>query len=473
VNMLRKSPIVSMGQKPPARGLGAIESRLGIVLEALFDRASKAVTVAPRLVARAPEWRTIIVCGVVIVIANAVIVSMRHLQLAREHLGGENGNIALALVNGRGFSDAFAQYTGPTAWMPPFLPMLLAALYKICRTQRLVAWSFWALSMVLLSVSGGILHRIARERAQVLPARLVVFMYLVWVCLFHFYFVVLTHDVAVITFLLSLIIWQVHRATRGAELRPLRWGMLGALSLLTSPATAAVWGLTSVALARLRLWNWRRVVTALAISVALGMPWIARNAAVFHQFIPVKSNLFCDLAVANYVDDDGIWDRHSMYIHPYLSLEERTRYTQLGEMGYTSLCKRMFLSELSADPQRYLGNVLRRALAVTVRYVPSYAEADENTERSLKRIVLPLFFLPALLGQFVRGPNRNAARMIGAVWLIFMLPYVAIGLHIRHVLPISVALILMAFFGADSVAERLRTLARLRSDHRSSVNSFT
>jgi len=44
------------------------------------------------------------------------------------------------------------------------------------------------------------------------------------------------------------------------------------------------------------------------------------------------------------------------------------------------------------------------------------------------------------------------------VWIMFMLPYVAIGLHIRHVLPISCALVLMAFLGIDSLAAQLRWL---------------
>ena len=267
-----------------------------------------AVTKARRFIARSPELRAAMVCSVVLLIANAALVSMRHLQLAREHLGGENGNIALALVNGRGFSDPFAQCTGPTAWMPPVLPALLAALYTICRTQRLVALTFWGLSIGLLAAVGGIIHRIARERAQVLPASLALCLYLGWVCLFNFYFIILTHDVAIITFLLSLIVWQVHRAARGGDFRPLPWGVLGGLSLLTSPATAAAWGLAGVLLACLGFWNWRRVAAAAAISMALGVPWMARNAAVFHQFIPVKCNLYCDLEVANYADDDGIWD---------------------------------------------------------------------------------------------------------------------------------------------------------------------
>src|SRR5262245_29513481 len=44
------------------------------------------------------------------------------------HLGAEYVNIARSLRAGRGFADPFARPTGPTAWMPPALPAVLAGL---------------------------------------------------------------------------------------------------------------------------------------------------------------------------------------------------------------------------------------------------------------------------------------------------------------------------------------------------------
>src|SRR5258708_21828049 len=42
------------------------------------------------------------------------------------HLGGESFNMARSMVAGEGFSHPFDQPTGPTAWQPPLLPILLA-----------------------------------------------------------------------------------------------------------------------------------------------------------------------------------------------------------------------------------------------------------------------------------------------------------------------------------------------------------
>ncbi len=43
----------------------------------------------------------------------------------------ESGNIAHSLAVGNGFSSPFRVETGPTAWMPPVYPLLLAGVFRI------------------------------------------------------------------------------------------------------------------------------------------------------------------------------------------------------------------------------------------------------------------------------------------------------------------------------------------------------
>ena len=43
----------------------------------------------------------------------------------------ESGNIAHSLAVGAGFSSPFRVNTGPTAWMPPIYPLLLAGVFRI------------------------------------------------------------------------------------------------------------------------------------------------------------------------------------------------------------------------------------------------------------------------------------------------------------------------------------------------------
>src|ERR1700684_3999837 len=45
--------------------------------------------------------------------------------------GEEMGRIARALATGYGFSDPFRGHTGPTAWVGPLFPLLLAGVFKL------------------------------------------------------------------------------------------------------------------------------------------------------------------------------------------------------------------------------------------------------------------------------------------------------------------------------------------------------
>src|SRR5580658_6687468 len=46
----------------------------------------------------------------------------------------ETGNIAYALAQGKGFSNVFRTETGPTAWLAPVYPLMVAAAFKLFGT---------------------------------------------------------------------------------------------------------------------------------------------------------------------------------------------------------------------------------------------------------------------------------------------------------------------------------------------------
>src|SRR5579863_9551147 len=54
----------------------------------------------------------------------------------------ETGNIAYALADGRGFSSAFRTNSGPTAWLTPVYPLIVAGVFRIFGT--FTAKSFFA-----------------------------------------------------------------------------------------------------------------------------------------------------------------------------------------------------------------------------------------------------------------------------------------------------------------------------------------
>src|ERR1700683_478318 len=52
----------------------------------------------------------------------------------------ESGNIAHSLATGHGFGSPFRVDTGPTAWMTPLFPMLLAGIFRVFGSYSLHAW---------------------------------------------------------------------------------------------------------------------------------------------------------------------------------------------------------------------------------------------------------------------------------------------------------------------------------------------
>ena len=54
----------------------------------------------------------------------------------------ETGSIAHSLVTGKGFSNPFLRDTGPTAWLTPVYPFLVAATFKVFGVFTLSAFFF-------------------------------------------------------------------------------------------------------------------------------------------------------------------------------------------------------------------------------------------------------------------------------------------------------------------------------------------
>ena len=74
--------------------------------------------------------------------------------LATVSFAQETGNIAQALAQGRGFSDPYRQHTGPTAWLAPVYPLLLAGIFRVFGI--FTPGAFWAAAMLNILCSAGV-----------------------------------------------------------------------------------------------------------------------------------------------------------------------------------------------------------------------------------------------------------------------------------------------------------------------------
>ena len=66
----------------------------------------------------------------------------------------ETGNIAYSLAAGHGFSSPYWQETGPTAWLTPVYPALVAVIFKVFGIHT--AHSFFAIAFLNILFSAAV-----------------------------------------------------------------------------------------------------------------------------------------------------------------------------------------------------------------------------------------------------------------------------------------------------------------------------
>jgi 4-amino-4-deoxy-L-arabinose transferase-like glycosyltransferase len=248
----------------------------------------------------------------------------------------ETGNIAYALAQGKGFSNVFRTETGPTAWLAPVYPLLVAAAFKLFGTFTARAFFACVALNILFSSAACVPIFFAGKRIGglgvaagaawlwvVFPTGVMIPFEWIW-------------DTSLSALLAALILWATLEWA-GSE-KWLDWGVYGVLwglALMTNPALGLL-------LPFLLGWaafrgrgesraRWKRAGLAAALAILCCVPWTVRNYAAFHRFIPVRSNLPFELWLGN----NDIFDEHARGGRRSITrTEEARRYAQLGETRY-------------------------------------------------------------------------------------------------------------------------------------------
>jgi 4-amino-4-deoxy-L-arabinose transferase-like glycosyltransferase len=248
----------------------------------------------------------------------------------------ETGNIAYALAQGNGFSNVFRTETGPTAWLAPVYPLIVAAAFKVFGTFAARAFFACAGLNILFSSAACVPIFFAGKRIGglgvaagaawlwvVYPSAVMMPFEWIW-------------DTSLSALLAALLLWATLELVESEKW--IDWGVYGVLwglALMTNPALGILLPfLLGWAAYRGRGENrirWKRVALALGMAILCCLPWTIRNYAGFHRFIPVRSNLPFELWLGN----NDIFDEHARNGRRSITrTEEVRRYTQLGETAY-------------------------------------------------------------------------------------------------------------------------------------------
>ena len=453
-----RAPRKLAGKSVKCPGCGAV-----VRIPDLQPPASVKVESPPPAVERVPSptWRQWwITCGGIIAVAaltyGFAIYASLHAN-DNNHLGAEYFNIAKSIYSGEGFSSPFGERTGPTAWMPPVLPTILASLLWAADGDRgtvrfVVTWS--QVHVLLATAVLTLLLLRSTTRHLALATLLAVALFAAFFLAQYRNGFATTHDcwlvLLTLDLLTALLCW---RRPLGDIKAAAWWGLFGGFCGLVGPIVGWTWGVMSIA-AAIPERRWRPLGMALMVAMMALTPWTVRNLLVFGRLIPIKSNLGYELYQSQCIAEDGILHPKTFRTHPYgANNAARREYRRLGEIAFIDSKRELFWKSVADDPLDYFERAAGRFMAAFLEY----ETFDLSYERPrpwiawANAVTHPLAFCALvflLLSAIVRPLPRTTWLVIG-VFLSYMLPYVVISYYERYALPMLGLKVLLIVCAAD------------------------
>lgn len=370
----------------------------------------------------------------------------------------ETGHIAYSIANRKGFSSPFQRDTGPTAWLAPVYPYLLAGIFKLLGVYTLPSF-FAALSLnILFSASTCVPIFFAGKRIAGLGAASAA----AWLWALFPNAIIIPFewiwDTSLSALLAAALLWATLEL---AESRPLRdwclYGLLWGFALLTNPAVALLFPfLLGWAAYHSRRHDHDRAKLAgpaltLALAVLCCLPWTVRNYIQFHSFIPLRSNFAFELYIGNNENYD---DQNRLRPGAITQDREILRYLHMGETAFMQEEKRKALAFIVAHPRIESWLIAERFVDFwtgSATPLAAFRQADSNWLRFilLSNDAAPIL---AFLGIAVLLVRRNPyAFPVTAVPLVFPVLYYVTHTSLRYRHPIDPVVLLLAAIGGQAL----------------------
>jgi hypothetical protein len=316
----------------------------------------------------------------------AFLVRMAYLTLAHTYrirpfpnhfeYGWEMGRIARALVTGHGYADPFEGHTGPTAWVTPLYPLLIAFVFKLTGIYTAAsAWVLLTLNSLFSALTVYPIAAIARRSFVALgPARAdSILRWSVWLWALYpaamQYAVRWIWETSLSTLLFTCAFALALRMHQRSPDRPGRFalrdwvlfGILWGAIALANPALvlflplAGIWVLTGQR--RALLSSLVSACVSATLFLAVLSPWMLRNARALHHFVPLRANFGAELYLGNGPGATGLLME---YYHPEKDPQQLQLYAQMGEYEYAQMRGAMAKQTIRANPSLFVRNTLKR-----------------------------------------------------------------------------------------------------------------
>jgi hypothetical protein len=392
----------------------------------------------------------------------------------------ETGSIAHSLAIGEGFSNPFLRETGPTAWLTPVYPLLVAATFKIFGIFTIPSFFFLVFVNSIFStaacaplfyvgkrVGGVAVGSAAAWLWALFPNAIMIPFEWIW-------------DTSLAALLGAALLWATLEVVESDRLRDwCGYGLLWGLALMTNPSLGLL-------LLPLLAWAAYRVrkshslpptralaKPALAFAVALlcCVPWTIRNYAVFHRFVPLRSNFPLELYIGNNENYDGNRPR---WPPPITKERETVRYFRMGETAFMDEEMRKAMKFILSHPRKEVTLFGDRFVAFWVG-VPNPVDAFVTADSLLPRVLLLCAVVSgvgALLGFVVLLLRRSPYIVpLAAYPVLFPFLYYITHTSLRYRHPIDPVVLLLTAIAVHAFLRFLPERRRSKDDLQASLRA--
>jgi len=395
--------------------------------------------------------------------------------------GWEMGRIAHALVTGHGYADPFFGHTGPTAWVAPLYPLLMAGVFKVFGDYSLLsAWVILAINCFFFALITRTIYEIA---ARCFSRRTAFWSAWIW-AFYPAAMLFVVWETILSTWLLSLILVLALRmravgetplpAVRGSNIvdprtlgRWLWFGFLWALLGLSNPSLLLLLpavGIWILAWTPDRVHDVRgrqlRIAGAAALLFVLCIaPWVARNWVAFHQFVPMSTNFGAELYLGNGPGARGFAMRQEQ---PFQSPEQFHLYQQMGEVAYCRMRGAAARKYIESDPWYFLRNTLRRLvyfwLGGPVSWHGRWYARAHQAEYAARYPLASIFGLLGLALAFKR--RIPGSRLLLWAFILIPLVYYFVAVDERFRFPLDPLIAVLAVYLFQSIGSAVSSTMR-------------
>lgn len=297
-------------------------------------------------------------------------------HVARYLIGEETGSVAASIAAGHGFSSPLYLPSGPTAWVTPVFPYLLAGIFKIfgtytfsasvvIRSLNIIFSAFTCYPIILLGrkLFGKTTGMAAGWIWAFLPMAISLPVLWVW-------------EMSLAALTLTLGLWLTYEIDSRENASA--WATFGFVwgfaALVNAAVLSVIPGCFLFALYRCkeRSSNWIRLGGLAALGFALTVsPWVIRNQSVFHGKVLFRSNFGLELWLGNNPEVPDTW---SWWLHPLDSAKEHAEFFRLGEVAYMQEKKAAAIEFMRSHPADVMRFQFHRFMETWTGHGDSFAD---------------------------------------------------------------------------------------------------